>query len=93
MTTQTEITVATAENALLAPLMAVSTDPEGKKTVRVLLDDGTVAVRAVTTGINDGVQVQIVSGLRAGEKVITGRMSREELQAQSQSRARRRGPF
>ncbi|CAK7010763.1 MAG: Macrolide export protein MacA [Desulfovibrio sp.] len=91
MTVQTNITVASAENALLAPLMAVSSGPNGKKSVRILAQNGTVQQRDVTVGINDGVRVQILSGLQAGDKVVTGVLSQEEIKAQGQSR--RRGPF
>jgi macrolide-specific efflux system membrane fusion protein len=91
MTTQTDIVVASAENALLAPLMAVNNEPGGKKSVRVLMGDGTVATREVSVGMNDGVHVQIRNGLQAGEKVITGLLSQDEIKAQS--RRRRLGPF
>lgn len=89
MTTQTEIAVASVDNAVLAPLMAVTNGTGGKKTVRVLKADGTAEPREVTVGINDGVHAQILSGLAAGEKVVTGVLSEAEIKAQG----KRRGPF
>jgi len=91
MTAQIEIAVASAENTLTAPLMSVTSSTDGKKTVRVLTDNGTVHTREVTPGINDGIRVQILRGLDPGEKVITGLMSEEQIKAQNQSR--RPGPF
>jgi len=89
MTTQTEIAVATADNAVLAPLMAVASGQGGKKIVRVLGRNGTAETREVTVGINDGIHVQVLSGLVAGEKVVTGVLSEAEIKAQGKSR----GPF
>lgn len=91
MTAQIEIAVASAENTLTAPLMSVTSSTDGKKTVRVLDDNGTVHTREVIPGINDGIRVQILRGLDPGEKVITGLMSEEQIKAQNQSR--RPGPF
>lgn len=91
MTAQVEIAVVSAENTLTAPLMAVTSSADGKKTIRVLADDGTVHTREVTPGINDGIHVQILHGLEPGEKVVTGLMSEQQIKTQSQSR--RPGPF
>jgi hypothetical protein len=71
--------------------MAVNNEPGGKKSVRVLMRDGTVATREVGIGMNDGVHVQIRDGLQVGEKVITGLLSQDEIK--TQSRRRRLGPF
>lgn len=42
-----------------------------KARVWVLAPDGSVALRAVTTGLVDGQTIQITSGLETGERVIT----------------------
>ena len=89
MTTENEITVAEARNAVLVPLMAVSAGRKGKS-VFVLNAEGKPEKRAVETGITDGVNIQITSGLEPGESVIMGRLTPEEIAAQSQMR--RRGP-
>ena len=89
MTTENEITVAEARDAVLVPLMAVSAGRKGKS-VFVLNAEGKPEKRAVETGITDGVNIQITSGLEPGESVIMGRLTPEEIAAQSQMR--RRGP-
>lgn len=84
MTAQTDIVVALAENILLVPLLAVQRDAEGKKLVQILGPDGAPETRAVTTGISDGVHVEIKDGLKVGEKVINGRITQADLAAQGQ---------
>ncbi len=87
MTVQADIVVAEAQNALLAPLMAVRGE-SGAKKVRVLEADGRVESKTITTGISDGVRVEILGGLKEGEKVITGQLTKAEIEQQS----RRGGP-
>lgn len=43
-----------------------------KEVVFVLLPDNTVQIRQVTTGIQDDNNIQITSGLKAGESVVSG---------------------
>ena len=89
MTTQTMITVANAENALLAPVVAV-TARDGKKYVRVLNAAGQPEEREVTTGLSDGIHIQILSGLKAGDDVITAQLTQKERDAELKQR--HRGP-
>ncbi|MGI6657167.1 MAG: efflux RND transporter periplasmic adaptor subunit [Desulfobulbus sp.] len=79
MTTENTITVAEARDVLMTPLTALSTGEDGKKTVRVLVEEGEVEERVVTTGLSDGVRVEIRSGLDEGEKVIIGQLTAAEL--------------
>ncbi len=58
------------KNTLLAPLTAVTTSNE-QPTVFVLNADGQVEERPVTTGLTTKTQVEIVSGVKAGEIVVT----------------------
>lgn len=88
MTTQNTIAVAEARGVLVAPLVAVRRGGRGKF-VRVLAPDGAVERREVVTGLADGVDVEIVSGLREGEAVITAELTQEEIQAETQRRMRR----
>ncbi|HMR66588.1 MAG TPA: efflux RND transporter periplasmic adaptor subunit [Anaerolineae bacterium] len=60
------------KNTLLAPLTAVTTSNE-QPTVFVLNADGQVEERPVTTGLTTKTQVEIVSGVKAGEIVVTNR--------------------
>ncbi|MBV9898480.1 MAG: hypothetical protein JO020_30375, partial [Chloroflexi bacterium] len=55
-----------ADNAVLVPNAAIS---NGKVTV---LRNGSTQVVPVQTGISDGVNTQIVSGLQSGDQVVTG---------------------
>lgn len=80
MTTQNEITVAQARDALLVPIMAVARNRDGS-TVTVL-EDGVPRERPVRTGISDGVHIEILSGLQDGEEVVVGVLSPEEMKAQ-----------
>lgn len=58
------------ENTLLAPLTAVTTSNE-QPTVFVINADGQVEERSVTTGLTTKTQVEIISGVKAGEIVVT----------------------
>ena len=72
---------------LLAPLLAVE-NAAGGRFVRVLDADGKVQTRPVTTGLTDGVRVEIRSGLENGAKVIVGELTQAQVEASEQ----RRGP-
>ena len=65
------------------PLLAVEDGPEGK-IVQVLADNGGTEARRVVTGLSDGVRMEIVDGLREGEKVVAGRVTREEMDARTE---------
>lgn len=67
-----EIVVAERTNVLLVPSAAVTTE-DGRSTVRVALDgtaDGRTETRDVTTGASSGNQLEVTSGLEAGEQVV-----------------------
>ena len=66
MTATVTIITQQADNTVLVPNAAIS---NGK--VNVLRNGAPVAV-AVQTGITDGVNTQIVSGLQVGDQVVTG---------------------
>jgi len=55
--------------ALLVPRAAV-TEVEGQKAVYVVAD-GRVELSAVTTGLTDAERIEILSGVSAGEQVVT----------------------
>jgi RND family efflux transporter MFP subunit len=61
----------TVKDALVVPKEAVLTGPDGKHTVMVVDSNNVAHQREVQTGITDGGNVQIVSGLKAGETVVT----------------------
>lgn len=59
-------------DALLIPIQAVS--PAGNPTALVVGDDNRVEVRAIQTGIEDANSVEVVSGLKLGERVIVANL-------------------
>lgn len=65
------ITSAIVENAIVVPKEAVLTSPAGTKQVMVVDSNNIAHQREIQTGITDGQNVQIVSGLKAGETVVT----------------------
>ena len=61
----------TVPDALTIPAPALITDEEGKKSVMVIGSDGKAHKRDVETGIQTATAVQVVSGLKAGEQVVS----------------------
>ncbi|MCA1177734.1 MULTISPECIES: efflux RND transporter periplasmic adaptor subunit [unclassified Pantoea] len=70
MTAQVNLLRDTAKDALLIPVQATKKDPEGKTYVEVADKQNQPEKRIITTGISDSVDIQVLSGLQAGEKVI-----------------------
>lgn len=58
-------------DALTVPAQALVTDEEGKKSIMVIGSDGKAHKRDVQTGIQTADAVQIVSGVKPGEQVVT----------------------
>lgn len=61
----------TVTNALKVPLSAVLTAEDGSKTVMVVAPDGTAQPKKVALGINNGEDVQVLSGISTSDEVIT----------------------
>ena len=61
---------------IAVPVRALRFTPEGEKyrenTVWKQQEDGKLEPATVKTGVNDGVQVEILEGLQFGDKVVTG---------------------
>ncbi|MFZ4832039.1 efflux RND transporter periplasmic adaptor subunit [Rouxiella sp. Mn2063] len=75
MTAQVTLLRGKAENALLIPLQAVKKSAENKQQVEILGKDNQPEIRDITTGITNNVDIQVLSGLKAGEKVILAQES------------------
>lgn len=71
MNVDAEIAVATQAGALSVPLEAVR-DQDGEKSVWVIDSDGLVRRRTVTTGLATRNEVEITSGLAAGDRIVPG---------------------
>jgi multidrug efflux pump subunit AcrA (membrane-fusion protein) len=65
------ITGRTFPSALKIPSSAVLTAQDGSKSVMVVGADGAAHSRKIALGITDGEDVQVVSGVTAGDTVIT----------------------
>jgi HlyD family secretion protein len=66
------ITGRSVEKAWKIPQTAVLTAQDGSKSVMVVGADSTAHKKAVTLGITDGEDVQVLSGVAPGDTVITG---------------------
>lgn len=69
MTTQNTIEIASVDNVLVVPTVAIKTR-DGKKWVRILEAENQVVEREVTTGLRDSMNTEIQSGLKEGDQVI-----------------------
>lgn len=61
----------TVSNAMKIPFSAVVTAEDGSKSVMVVGADGTAQPKKIVLGINNGDDVQVLSGLTASDQVIT----------------------
>ncbi|MGX2956478.1 efflux RND transporter periplasmic adaptor subunit [Ursidibacter arcticus] len=77
MTTQNTITIESLENVLVVPTMTLKKQ-QNKVFVKVLTANNQTEQREVTIGLNDDVNTQILSGLSAGEKVISSELQNNE---------------
>lgn len=69
MTTENTIVISRVDNVLGVPNPAIK-NQKGKKTVRILDAENQVHEREVKTGLSDGTNTQVLSGVKEGEKVI-----------------------
>jgi len=79
MNVSVRIIVARRHAVVRVPLGAVSRDEEDKAFVTVVDAKGTTSARLVTLGLTGNESVEIVRGLRAGERVVL-----PETQAQAE---------
>lgn len=70
MTAQVNLLRDQAKNALLVPVQATKKASDGRTYVDVADQNNQPEKRYITTGISDSVDIQVLSGLRLGEKVI-----------------------
>lgn len=70
-TAQVRIVARTVKDAVVIPAVAVQTTEGKKPFVLVAGEDGRAHERLLTLGIREGNHVQVLSGLHAGETVIT----------------------
>jgi len=70
MTAQVSLLLGEAKNTLLVPIQAVRKTGDKKQQVQVLTGNERLEMREVKTGITNNVDIQILSGLKAGETVV-----------------------
>lgn len=71
MTAQVVFVAARAENAVAVPLSALGTDAQGSS-ARVLGADGQPETRSLRLGARSRHQVEVLEGLQAGDRLVTG---------------------
>ena len=77
MTTQNTVEIASADNVLMVPTVAIKTQ-DGKKFVRVLEANNQAVDREIQTGLKDSMNTEVKSGLNEGEKVVMSEMGAAE---------------
>ena len=77
MTTQNVIYVERAENVLTVPVTAVKTNANGKY-VEVLTKNGVVQ-KSIETGVSDGLNMEVKTGVEEGDEIIIAKMSAAEI--------------
>ncbi|WP_413676977.1 efflux RND transporter periplasmic adaptor subunit [Pantoea dispersa] len=70
MTAQVNLLRDQAKSALLVPVQATKKASDGRTYVEIADQNNQPEKRYITTGISDSVDIQVLSGLRLGEKVI-----------------------
>ena len=88
MTTQNILYVDEAKEVLAVPIAAIKNNEETKH-VEVLTAKG-VETRLVTTGLSDGFNIEIKSGLNEAEQVILAGLSEQEIAEKASVQFRRR---
>jgi HlyD family secretion protein len=77
MSAQASVSTDTRQDAVVVPIQAVTVRAEkdlkeAMRKVVFVMADGEAHIRAVETGLASDSEIEIVSGLKAGEKVIEG---------------------
>ncbi len=67
-----DIPLQTAQNVLTVPVQAVQSSGQGHGTVLVVNESNHIEKRNVTLGLQDATAVEVVSGLKADDRVVFG---------------------
>lgn len=86
MTAQVSIVLSRVSGALLVPLSAVEGAPRAGDVARLRVLDATgeVEIREVQVGIDNGAEIQILSGLQADEIIVLGASTDVRIDGQAQ---------
>ena len=74
MSTDADIIINERSNVLLVPDRAIKKDSEGNPIVEVVINEE-FEERSVVIGTSDGLQTEVLEGLKEGETVFTGKRS------------------
>lgn len=85
MTANIRLVVTKKDDVIVLPDEAVRTTPSGDREVQIPGPDGKLVTKSVQVGLESGDQVEIVSGLAEGDKVLVTRRRYRPQQAQSRS--------
>ncbi len=73
MTAEVHVVLAEAQHVVTISAVALGPKgPDGYNTVQVVKPDGSLETRKVLVGVNNNYKAEIKSGLKVGEKVVTG---------------------
>ena len=80
MTTQNTVEIASVDNVLIVPTVAIKSK-DGKKFVRVLGANNQAVDKEIQTGLKDSMNTEVKSGLNEGDKVVMSEMGADEKAA------------
>lgn len=73
---QATITLTTRVAANMLPARAIRFESSGQAYVYAVSEDDTISVVQVTTGIDDGRSIEVLSGIQPGQKVVDAHLKR-----------------
>jgi RND family efflux transporter MFP subunit len=73
---QASISLSTRVAANMLPARAVRFDEKGAAYVYLVSDQNKISIVPVTTGLDDGISIEIVTGLKPGQKVVDAHLKR-----------------
>lgn len=94
MTAQVSIVLEAANDVLIIPATALGEkDKDGDYSVRVEDEQGSLSQRKIKTGISNNINIEVLDGLSAGEKVVIGEATIAEGDEFKSSSRMRRSPM
>ena len=73
------------QNQITAKIPEVKTGKNKEKYIWIKNNDGSLSQKQITIGINDGINIQVVSGLTGSEQIVTSLEEQTEPVAKSES--------
>lgn len=72
MSATADIVTSEHKNVLIVPSLAIKLDNQNKPYVDIIVNQN-IEQKSVVTGVSDGIQIEIVSGLNEGDTVVIGK--------------------